>query len=74
MYNKYFHSDASRHWEEGLQGYPYARKYFENVRNAEWVLLIFVTAITFSCSIAWVMAEIFRENKTNTKNAKSDQE
>jgi hypothetical protein len=69
-----FALDASRNWEDGLEGYPYARKYFSRVRTAEWVLLIFVTATTFACSLAWVLAEIFRENKTNRMNTKSDQE
>jgi hypothetical protein len=69
-----FALDASRNWEDGLEGYPYTRKYFSRVRNAEWVLLIFVTAATFACSLAWVLAEIFRENKTNRMNTKSDQE
>ena len=66
--------DASRNWEEGLEGYPYMRKYFSRIRSAEWVLLVFVTAITFSSSLGWVLAEIFRENKTNKMNTKSDQE
>ena len=69
-----FALDASRYWEEGLEGYPYTKKYFTRIRDAEWILLVFVTAITFVSSLAWVLAEIFRENKTNRSNAKSDQE
>lgn len=66
--------DASKNWEDGLNGYPYTRTYFSHVRNGEWVLLIVVTIITFACSVWWVFAEILRENKTNRTNTKSDQE
>ncbi|KAL7488597.1 hypothetical protein ACHAW6_014186 [Cyclotella cf. meneghiniana] len=66
--------DTSKNWREGVAGYPYIYRYFSSVNNAEWTLLLFVTAITFLCSLAWVLAEIFRENRTNRYNMKSDQE
>ena len=66
--------DTSKNWKEGVAEYPYIYRYFSSVNNGEWALLLFVTAITFLCSLAWVLVEIFRENRMNRYNMKSDRE
>lgn len=66
--------DTNRNWESGTKYSPYVRKHFSEVPNYEWVLLFFVTAATFTVSISWALAEIFRENVTNVNNVKSDVE
>eukprot|EP00804_Cyclotella_cryptica_P011850 CCRYP_015359-RA/>CCRYP_015359-RA protein AED:0.06 eAED:0.06 QI:124/0.83/1/1/0.66/0.71/7/2939/507 len=66
--------DTSKNWKEGVAGYPYIYKYFSSVKSGEWTLLLFLAAITSICSLAWILVEIFRENKMNRYNMKSDQE
>lgn len=49
-------------------------KLYRKVNSSQWYLLLFVTSATFSISLAWVAAEIFRENVINVQNVKSDVE
>jgi len=67
-----FALDTFRHWAEGTA--PYAYKLYSEVNRAEWMLLLCVTCGTFIFSLAWALAEIFRENVINVGNVKSDVE
>jgi len=69
-----FTLDLSRNWEEGTLYNPYVLKLYSEVDDAEWILLFFTTVATFLVSFAWIMAEIFRESRTNVKSVKSDVE
>lgn len=66
--------DTHRNWEEGTKYSPYVYNLYSNVNRGEWTLLYFVTCTTWSLSLAWALAEIFRENVTNVANIKSDVE
>ncbi len=63
-----------RNWPEGTAHYPFVARMFSEVRKTEWVLLLFVTSFTFVLALAWTLAEIFRENRTNKGSIKSDAE
>mmetsp|Transcript_29332 Transcript_29332/g.59683 ORF Transcript_29332/g.59683 Transcript_29332/m.59683 type:complete len:402 (+) Transcript_29332:575-1780(+) len=70
----FFVLDLFRNWPEGTDHYPYVARMYSEVRKTEWVLLLFVTSFTFVLSLAWTLAEIFRENRTNKGSIKSDAE
>ena len=69
-----FALDAYRHWSVGTKDTPYANKMFDGVSNGEWQLLLWSSAGTFALSLSWTLTEIFRENKSNKDNKKSDVE
>lgn len=70
----FFILDLFRNWPEGTVHYPYVARMYREVRKTEWVLLLFVTSFTFVLALAWTLAEIFRENRTNKGSIKSDAE
>ena len=45
---------------------------YSEVREAEWRVLFTVTGVTFVVSLAWALAEIVRESRTNVESVKSD--
>eukprot|EP00580_Thalassiosira_gravida_P015284 CAMPEP_0201663590 /NCGR_PEP_ID=MMETSP0494-20130426/5331_1 /ASSEMBLY_ACC=CAM_ASM_000839 /TAXON_ID=420259 /ORGANISM="Thalassiosira gravida, Strain GMp14c1" /LENGTH=373 /DNA_ID=CAMNT_0048142209 /DNA_START=514 /DNA_END=1635 /DNA_ORIENTATION=- len=71
-----FALDLYRHWgdESGAAYNPYVYKLYGEVREAEWSFLFTVTGVTFVVSLAWALAEIFRESRTNVGSVKSDVE
>jgi len=69
-----FALDAVRNWSDGTKDTPYANKMFSDVSNGEWQLLLWSSAGTFAISLSWTLVEIFRENKINKNNKKSDVE
>ena len=66
--------DTSTNWSEGARFTPYVLKLYSEVERAEWTLLFVTTISTFTTSLAWALAEIFRENVNNKYNVKSDVE
>ena len=66
--------DLYSNWPEGTQDYLFAAKIYSDVNKAEWVLLLFVSSVTFTVSLAWALAEIFRESRTNKESLKSGTE
>ncbi|KAL7531553.1 hypothetical protein ACHAXR_006752 [Thalassiosira sp. AJA248-18] len=66
-----FTLDTYRNWDEGTDFNPYVYRLYSEVDQAQWTLLLFVTCVTFTLSLAWVLAEIFRESRTNVENTKS---
>jgi len=66
--------DTSTNWSEGARFTPYVLKLYSEVERAEWTLLFVTTIATFTSSLAWALAEIFRENVNNKYNVKSDVE
>ena len=69
-----FSLDAYRNWAEGTKNSPYEYELFSSVPHSEWVFLLFTTCAAFTLSFCWVLAEIFRENRTNVESVKSDVE
>lgn len=62
--------DVYRHWEDATVFNPYVYRLYRDVPHSQWILLLFVTCATFMLSFAWVLAEIFRENRTNVGGVK----
>ena len=61
-------------YRAGAKFNPYVVKLYDDVRPIEWTYLLVITCLTFLVSMAWALAEIFRESRANVESVKSDVE
>lgn len=59
-------TDSYVNWEEGS---TILQDSLNDVGRAQWLWLFFVTSLTIPCSVAFVLVEIFREDRSNADNS-----